>query len=79
MDLDMPGFDFGAEASSWYICLASSAVISPSATAFSSFASRANLLRWRVYKRGVGNIWGHVLKFINWLHILANVTGSYGV
>jgi hypothetical protein len=34
---------------------------------------------WRVYKRGVGNIWGHVLKFINLLHILANVTGSYGV
>jgi len=33
----------------------------------------------RVYKRGVGNIWGHVLKFINLLHILANVTGSYGV
>ena len=33
----------------------------------------------RVYKRGVGNIFGHVLKFINLLHILANVTGSYGV
>ncbi len=33
----------------------------------------------RVYKRGVGNIWGHVLKFINLLHILANVTVSYGV
>jgi hypothetical protein len=32
-----------------------------------------------VYKRGVGNIWGHVLKFMNLLHILANVTGSYGV
>ena len=32
----------------------------------------------RVYKRGVGNIWGHVLKFVNLLHILANVTGSYG-
>ncbi|MFC1713847.1 hypothetical protein ACFL6S_09270 [Candidatus Poribacteria bacterium] len=33
----------------------------------------------RVYKRGVDNIWGHVLKFINLLRILANVTGSYGV
>ena len=33
----------------------------------------------RVYKRGVGNIWGHVLKFMNLLHILANVSGSYGV
>ncbi len=25
----------------------------------------------RVYKRGVGNIWGHVLRFVNLLHILA--------
>ena len=33
----------------------------------------------RVYKRGVGNIWGHVLKFINRLHIVANVAGSCGV
>jgi len=33
----------------------------------------------RVYKRGVGNIWGHVLKFMNLMHILANVTGTYGV
>ena len=32
-----------------------------------------------VYKRGTGNIWGHVLKFIDLPYILANVTGSYGV
>ncbi len=29
-------------------------------------------------KYGVSNIWGHVLKFMNLLHILANVVGSYG-
>ena len=33
----------------------------------------------RVYKRGVGNIQGHILKFMNITHILANVTGTYGV
>ncbi len=33
----------------------------------------------RVYKRGVGNILGYILKFMNLLHILANVTGTYGV
>jgi len=33
----------------------------------------------RVYKRGVGNIQGHILKFMNLIHILANVTGTYGV
>jgi hypothetical protein len=33
----------------------------------------------RVYKRGVGNILGHILKFMNLMHILANVTGTYGV
>ncbi len=32
-----------------------------------------------VYKRGVGNILGHILKFMNLMHILANVTGTYGV
>jgi len=31
------------------------------------------------YKRGVGNILGHILKFMNLLHILANITGTYGV
>lgn len=33
----------------------------------------------RVYKRGVSNIQGHILKFMNLIHILANVTGTYGV
>jgi len=33
----------------------------------------------RVYKRGVGNILGHIHKFMNLIHILANVTGTYGV
>ena len=33
----------------------------------------------RVYKRGIGNILGHILKFMNLMHILANVTGTYGV
>jgi len=32
-----------------------------------------------IYKRGVGNIHGHILKFMNLMHIVANVTGSYGV
>lgn len=32
-----------------------------------------------VYKRGVGNILGHILKFMNLMHVLANVTGTYGV
>jgi hypothetical protein len=32
-----------------------------------------------LYKRGLANIRGHVLKFYNLMHILANVTGSYGV
>jgi len=32
-----------------------------------------------VYKRGVGNIHGHILKFMNLMHIVANVTGTYGV
>jgi hypothetical protein len=32
-----------------------------------------------VYKRGVGNIQGHILKFMNLMHVLANVTGTYGV
>ena len=32
-----------------------------------------------VYKRGVGNIFGHILKFMNLMHVLANVTGTYGV
>ena len=32
----------------------------------------------RVYKRGVGNILGHIHKFMNLIHILANVTGTYG-
>ena len=33
----------------------------------------------RVYKRGVGNIQGRILKFMNLMHILANVTGTYAV
>ncbi len=33
----------------------------------------------RVYKRGIGNILGHILKFMNLMHLLANVTGTYGV
>jgi hypothetical protein len=33
----------------------------------------------RVYKRGVGNILGHIYKFMNLIHILANVTGTYEV
>ena len=32
-----------------------------------------------LYKRGVANIRGHILKFINLMHILASVTGTYGV
>jgi len=32
-----------------------------------------------VYNRGVGNIHGHILKFMNLMHIVANVTGTYGV
>ena len=32
-----------------------------------------------LYKRGMANIRGHVLKCMNLLHILANVTGTYGV
>lgn len=32
-----------------------------------------------VYKRGVDNILGHILKFMNLMHIVANVTGTYGV
>ena len=32
-----------------------------------------------LYKRGVANIRGHVLKCMNLLRILANVTGTYGV
>lgn len=31
------------------------------------------------YKRGVDNIPGHIHKFMNLTHILANVTGTYGV
>ncbi|MBD3184135.1 hypothetical protein GF312_17755 [Candidatus Poribacteria bacterium] len=33
----------------------------------------------RFYKRGMSNIQGHILKFMNLIHILANVTGTYGV
>ena len=33
----------------------------------------------RVYKRGIDNILGHIHKFMNLIHILANVTGTYGV
>ena len=32
-----------------------------------------------LYKRAVANIRGHILKFYNLMHILANVTGTYGV
>jgi len=32
-----------------------------------------------VYKRGTGNIWGHILKFMTLMHIIANVTETYGV
>jgi len=32
-----------------------------------------------LYKRGVDNIRGHILKFMNLMHILASVTGTYGV
>jgi hypothetical protein len=32
-----------------------------------------------IYKRGVGNIHGHILKFMNLMHLIANVTGTYGV
>ena len=32
-----------------------------------------------LYKRGVANIRGHLLKFMNLMHILASVTGTYGV
>ena len=32
-----------------------------------------------LYKRGVANIRGHILKFMNLMHILASVTGTYGV
>ena len=32
-----------------------------------------------LYKRGVANIRGHVLKCMNLPYILANVTGTYGV
>ena len=32
-----------------------------------------------LYKRGVANIRGHILKFFFLMHILANVTGTYGV
>ena len=32
-----------------------------------------------VYKRGIDKIRGHILKFMNLMHILANVTGTYGV
>ena len=32
-----------------------------------------------IYKRGIDKIRGHILKFMNLMHILANVTGTYGV
>jgi len=32
-----------------------------------------------VYKRGIDKIRGHILKFMNLMHILANLTGTYGV
>jgi hypothetical protein len=32
-----------------------------------------------VYKRGTEKIRGHILKFMNLMHIVANVTGTYGV
>jgi len=33
----------------------------------------------QVYKRGIDKIRGHILKFMNLMHILANLTGTYGV
>ncbi len=32
-----------------------------------------------LYKRGIDKIRGHILKFMNLMHILANLTGTYGV
>jgi hypothetical protein len=32
-----------------------------------------------IYKRGIAKIRGHIIKFMNLMHILANVTGTYGV
>ena len=32
-----------------------------------------------LYKRGIDKIKGHILKFMNLMHILANLTGTYGV
>ena len=32
----------------------------------------------RVSKRGIGNICGYVLKFMNLMHVSPNVTGTYG-
>lgn len=32
-----------------------------------------------IYKRGIDKIRGHVLKFMNLMHILANLQGTYGV
>ena len=32
-----------------------------------------------IYKRGIDKIRGHILKFMNLMHILANLSGTYGV
>ena len=32
-----------------------------------------------IYKRGISKIRGHILKFMNLMHILANLQGTYGV
>jgi len=33
----------------------------------------------QVYKRGIDKIRGHILKFMNLIHILANLSETYGV